>query len=218
MKDTPRSSRRCQWRICVLISEALCPGGDWWSVAQSVVGVGFGGSATVDCVQLREKSLDDRELLVRTKQLVALCRPRGVCVILNDRPDIAVLAGADGVHLGQDDLDIVHARKILGPNALIGVSTHNAAEALDAEDMGADYVGLGAMFHTDTKKVQSLGGPELVSTVRTDIPVFCIGGIHAGNVAELVAAGATRVAIGSAICSAADPRIAAAALARALRG
>ncbi|MCA8914388.1 MAG: thiamine phosphate synthase [Planctomycetes bacterium] len=174
---------------------------DWRDVLASLLDAG------ARLFQLREKDISARNFVAHVVAFKAVTRKHEATVIINDRADVAAATGANGVHLGQDDLDIVHARKILGPNALIGISTHDRAEALDAQDMGADYVGIGAMFHTDTKKVQSLGGPALVSTVRPgmNIPVFCIGGIRQDNVAKLVGHGARHIAVSSALLNASDP-------------
>lgn len=172
---------------------------DWRDVLASLLEAG------ARLFQLREKNLPTRNFVAHVVAFKAVTRKYYATVIVNDRVDVAAATGAQGVHLGQDDLDIIHARKILGPAALIGVSTHNAEEAADAEQLGADYVGLGAMFHTDTKKVQSVGGPSLVPTLRVEIPVFCIGGIGRDNVAELVGHGARHIAVSSALLNASDP-------------
>lgn len=193
-----------QWRLCVLVSEALCPGGDWLAVATAAV---EGGA---DCIQLREKSLDAGELLTRARRLVELCRPRGVSVIVNDRPDVALLAGADGVHVGQSDLPVREVRKLAGRQLVVGVSTSRLAEAKRALEDGADYCGVGPMFPTTTKHKDVIVGPaylaEYVAWGR--LPHLAIGGITPERLPELVAAapGATLgVAVSSVVCSAADP-------------
>ncbi len=170
----------------------------------------------VDLVQLRNKELDDAAFLDLARTLVSICHDRGVRLILNDRVHLVREAGADGAHVGEDDMGAGEARAILGPDKLLGVSTHSAKEL--AAVRHADYAGLGPMFSTTTKHLtRTPGGAALVQNAlgHARVPVFCIGGIDAGNVHELVAAGATRIAVGSAICDAGDPKAAAAELARA---
>ena len=202
-----------QWRVCVLISAGLCPQGDWLAVARAVVANG------ADCIQLREKGVADGELLDRARQLVALCRPRGVTTIINDRPDIALLAEADGVHLGQTDLPCGAVRKFVGRQLLIGVSTSQLAHAEAAARHGADYCGVGPMFVTTAKAAAAIVGPEyLRQYVQWDrLPHLAIGGITPDNVAELIDAGARGIAVSSAVCSAADPGQATQRLVQAMR-
>lgn len=190
-----------QWKLCVLISESLCPAGDWRRVARAVA---EGGA---DCIQLREKDLDAGELLNRTRELVSLCRPKGVAVIVNDRPDVALLAGADGVHLGQTDLPCTEARKLVGRQLIIGVSTSNLAEAKQAFTDGADYCGVGPMFPTTTKHKPVLAGPAYLKDYLAwnKLPHLAIGGINDENISELVGVGVQGVAVSSAVCSAVDP-------------
>lgn len=190
-----------QWKLCVLISEALCPGRDWLGVARAVVGGG------ADCIQLREKELDAGEMLKRARELVALCRPKGVSVIVNDRPDVALLADADGVHLGQADLPCAEARKLVGRQLIIGVSTSNLIEAKQARAEGADYCGVGPMFPTTTKHKPEIVGPAYLTEYLAwgKLPHLAIGGINAANIAELVSVGVKGVAVSSAVCGAEDP-------------
>ena len=203
-----------RWRLCVLISECLCPGGDWWRVAQALVGA---DQVAVDCIQLREKTLSDRHLLHRAQRLVALCRPKGVSVIINDRPDIAVLAEADGVHLGQDDVSCQQARRLV-PAAVIGVSTSNLDQAKQALCQGADYCGVGPMFPTTTKQKQTIAGPAYLRQYMNwgRLPHLAIGGIMPDNVSQLRAAGVHAVAVSRAVCAAADPAAMAVALSKKL--
>ena len=195
-----------RWRLCVLISETLCAGRDWWSLAQSIVGAST-GKRWVDCIQLREKSLSDRELLERAQQLVALCRAHDVSFIMNDRPDIAALAGADGVHLGQDDLPCAQVRQWLGDDFIIGVSTSCLDHAKQALDDGADYCGVGPMFPTTTKHKETIVGLDYLRQYLAweKLPHLAIGGITAENVVLLRQAGARGIAASGAICSATDP-------------
>jgi len=190
-------------------------------------------AARVDVLQLRAKGLDDRELLSRARRLVAVAgshpaaagddvnpspspslRGRGTLVIINDRPDIAALADADGVHLGQDDLRVKDAREIVGPRRLIGVSTHSIDQARAAVLNGANYLGVGPTFPSQTKSFDEFPGLEFVRNVAAEIrlPAFAIGGITSQNVGQVMAAGLRRVAVASAVTAAAKPQAAATAL------
>ena len=220
-RSNPQERRAAtgQWRLGVLISEGLCAGHDWWRLAQSIVG-SQAGARRVDCIQLREKTLDDQELLTRAKRLVALCRVHGVSVIINDRPDIAVLAGADGVHLGQTDLPCAQARQWLGDEMVIGVSTSCLDHAKQALDDGADYCGVGPMFPTTTKHKETIVGPAYLRQYLAwgKLPHLAIGGITTDNIALLCKAGVQGVAVSRAVCSAVDPPQAANQLMAALVG
>lgn len=195
------SASRRQWRLCVLLSQDLCRERDWWRVAQAAV---EGGA---DCIQVREKSIDAGELLSRAIRLVSLCRPRGVSVIVNDRPDVALLSGADGVHLGQSDLPCAEARRLVGTQLLIGVSTSILAEAQQALRDGADYCGIGPMFHTNTKQKDVIVGADYAREYAAwnKLPHLAIGGISPANLRELIDAGVRGIAVSSVVCSAFDP-------------
>ncbi len=171
--------------------------------------------AGADILQLRDKRLDDRELLARGRLLVAATRGSGTLAIVNDRPDLAALAGADGVHVGQEEVSVKDARRIVGPDALVGASTHSIEQARQAVLDGADYIGVGPVFPSDTKRFERYPGVELLRAVAAEIrlPAFAIGGINRSNIAKVLAAGAARVAVGSAITSADDPARAAKELA-----
>jgi thiamine-phosphate pyrophosphorylase len=172
----------------------------------------------VAVVQMREKGPDDRTLLEKARQMRQWTREAGVLFIVNDRPDLARLVEADGVHLGQDDLPVKEARRLLGPDALIGVSTHDLAQLRQAVLDGASYVGVGPVFPSGTKDFGQLAGPEFVrqAAAETTLPAFAIGGINVRTVGEAVAAGARRVAVSGAIVRSEDPKGIAAALRRAL--
>lgn len=195
---------RCpQWRLCVLISESLCTHRPWLEVAADAI---EGGA---DCVQLREKSLDGRELLTRARALVELGRVRGAAVVINDRPDVALLAQADGVHVGQTDLPVEEVRRIAGDRLLVGVSTTNLDQARAAVRSGADYCGVGPMFASSTKE-KAVAGPAYLRAFLADPalnqrPHLAIGGITPDNAPELAAAGCRGFAVSSAVCSARDP-------------
>ena len=160
------------------------------------------GGATI--VQLREKEASREEFLRLAYSVLAVCRRYGVPLIINDDVDIAIECGADGVHVGQDDMEITSARRRLGPDKIIGVSAHNAEEALRAERGGADYLGSGAVFHTGTKRVgHTLSNEELSNiTSAVKIPVVAIGGIEADNMHLLKGTGAAGAAVVSAIFAA----------------
>jgi thiamine-phosphate pyrophosphorylase len=166
----------------------------------------------VDIVQIREKTLPDGDLLPVLQQARELTRRLGVPLVVNDRPDLARLAEADFVHVGQDDLPVAPARTF---GLRVGQSTHAPAD-LDATD--ADYVGVGPVYETPTKEGRPAAGLEYVryATEHAQVPWFAIGGIDESNVADVVAAGATRIAVVRAIGDAPDPERAADMLRRAL--
>lgn len=188
-------------RVYVLLTGSQCVGTLDWTIAEAAA-----GGASV--FQLREKDLPDGELIARAKQVRAWTRKAGVLFIVNDRPDIARLAEADGVHLGQDDLSVADARRILGPEAFIGVSTHTPAQVRQAVLDGADYLGVGPTFPSRTKSFDQFAGLEFVRAAFavTTLPAFALGGITPENVVAVAAAGANRVAVSAAIAQADDPR------------
>ena len=162
-------------------------------------------------VQLREKHLDHDAFLKEAKRFVALCREKGAVSIINDDVDIALAAGADGVHVGQEDLAAGRARQVLGPDKLIGVSAHNVPEALAAQAAGADYLGVGAAFSTGTKADAK---PITRDTIRAitaavEIPAVAIGGITRENLPELTGCGLQGVAVVSALFGQPDVKAAA---------
>jgi thiamine-phosphate pyrophosphorylase len=168
----------------------------------------------VDIVQLREKSLPDEELVAVAHAARALCERLGALMIVNDRPAVAVEAGADGVHVGQDDMPVAEVRELVGPDMLVGLSTHSPAE-IDAVDATlVDYIGVGPIHETPTKPGRPAVGLDLLrhAAANSPVPFFAIGGIDAGNLQEALDAGATRVCVLRAIADAADPELAARAL------
>jgi thiamine-phosphate pyrophosphorylase len=160
-----------------------------------------------DTIQLREKDYSGRELLQAGTVLRQLTRELGARLIVNDRIDVAKAIDADGVHLGQGDLPIEVARAILGPDKIVGLSTHNVAEAVAAERAGANYIGLGPMKPTQTKlDTEPVVGPAGIKEVRRHValPIVAIGGIKQEDVAEIIRSGANAVAIISAIVGSDD--------------
>ncbi len=148
-------------------------------------------------VQLRLKDAPGRDFLAAARAIAELCRKHGAILIVNDRVDIAILAGADGVHLGQEDLPLDAARRITGPNKIIGISTHTLEQARAAEDGGADYIGFGPMYSGGLKNIAAGVGLDKLRAIRAavKIPIVAIGGITEARVAETLAAGADAVAI-----------------------
>lgn len=175
------------------------------------------GGAT--CVQLREKTATTREFLEEARRVRAALQKSGVPLIINDRMDIALAAGAAGVHLGQQDMPVGDARRLGPPGWIIGVSAESVEDAIRAEAGGADYIGVSPVFATPTKTDTAfplgLGG---VRTIRAavGIPVVAIGGIHAGNAGDVIRAGADGLAVVSALVAAESPRMAAEELRRAI--
>ena len=159
-------------------------------------------------VQLRENDMDDGDLLPLARELRAVTARGGAVFIVNDRPDIARLVHADGVHLGQGDLPVHEARDLLGDDLLIGVSTHDAQQAATAARQGADYIGIGPAFSTDTKPEAGPAlGPEKIGSIvaAVTIPTFAIGGINSERVIGLRATGCQGVAVSAAILGASTP-------------
>ena len=158
-------------------------------------------------VQLREKRMPMAELYPLARAIAERCRREGALFIVNDRADLALAVDAGGLHVGQDDLPAAAARGLLGPGKILGVSTHNPAQARQALRDRADYVAVGSVFPTGTKEGFQLVGPDLVRALRPEIPVplVGIGGITQDNAAEVIAAGADAVAVISAVCAAPDP-------------
>ena len=167
-------------------------------------------------VQLREKHLGQADFLAEAERFVALCREKGALSIINDNVEIAAQVGADGVHVGQEDLEAGRARQVLGPDKLIGVSAHSVAEALAAQAAGADYLGVGVAFVTGTKTDAKPISRETIRaiTAAVDIPVVAIGGISRDNILELRDCGLDGVAVVSALFAQADVKAAAAELLR----
>ncbi len=182
-----------------------------------VVAAAVRGGVTL--VQLREKTMPDAEMIAGARVLIDLLGPLSVPLIINDRVEVAIAAGAAGVHLGQDDLDAARARSLLGPEGIVGVSAGTMAEAATVSAGLSDYVGVGAVYPTTSKAdagaAIGIAGLQALQA-RLPLPVVAIGGIHAGNAAEVAATGVAGVAVVSAICGADDPEDAARSLRQAI--
>jgi len=160
----------------------------------------------VDVLQLRAKTFPPAAIRSLAEEILPVCREFGVPFILNDHPDLVPLTGADGVHVGQEDLPVAQVRRIVGPDAIIGLSTHSPEQAVAALDALPDYIGFGPLFSTPTKPDYApvgLGGIREVHA-KVGLPVFCIGGIKLENLPAVLAAGAVRAVIVSGILQAAD--------------
>jgi thiamine-phosphate pyrophosphorylase len=211
------------WRLCVLLTESLCAQ-PWETVLRAAL---RGGA---DCIQVREKDTDGGEFLDRVRAVIDIVRSEArsrAAVIVNDRVDVALLAGADGVHVGQDDLCVGDVRKLAGRSLLVGVSTADVGQARVAVGAGADYCGVGPMFRTTTKDKPALAGPAYLraylDACGARAPCLAIGGVDADTVGELVGAAAGSphahrwgAAVSSAVCGADDPEAVCRAMAEAV--
>ena len=191
-------------KLYVMLTASLCKGGSLREVARATIAGG------ADAIQLREKQTPDDVHLAMAAELRELTDQTGKLLIINDRPDIAAIVGADGLHLGQEDLPIAEARRLLRPGAIIGRSCHCVREAREAINEGADYVALGPMFTTTTKDRPPVG-PGLLEEMaeaftEISLPVVAVGGINADNVGELLSRGAKCIAVCGAINCADDPQ------------
>lgn len=189
-------------RIYLVLDREVCGYQKLFSIAREAI------KAEISIIQLRDKKGSPKEILEFFKRLVRLTKKNKTLFILNDRVDLAFAAGAWGVHLGQEDLSLVEARKILGSRALIGISCQTLEQALKAEEEGADYIGFGSVFKTLTKPKRDPMNLGLLQDVvkKIQIPVFAIGGINLSNIAQLRQMGVKRVAVCRAICEARDVR------------
>ncbi|KAA5542302.1 thiamine phosphate synthase [Roseiconus nitratireducens] len=167
-------------------------------------------AAGVDIFQLRDKAADDRTLYQRALIGAKVAAESDALFVINDRPDLAVATDADGVHVGQDELPPGVARRLVGPDRLVGVSTHDLTQVHAAIDQGADYIGCGPTFPGRTKQFDSFAGPEFLRQVHAadktrPLPAFAIGGITAENLGQVTETGFHRVAVSGAVTAAADP-------------
>ena len=162
----------------------------------------------VDLIQLRAKGCTSAHILEMASQIAPICHRCGVPFILNDYPELVQTAGANGAHVGQDDLSVAEARSLAGPGAIIGKSTHSLDQAIAAAAEIPDYIGFGPLFPTPTKPdYKAIGITEIdIVQKQVNVPVFCIGGITLSNLPQVLRAGASRVVIVSDLLLAADPR------------
>ena len=198
--------------LYVVITEAFCAGRPATEVLRACLDAG------VRLVQFREKDLDALALFQRAEVFRRLTADAGALLIVDDRVDVALAVGADGVHLGQRDLPIAAARRI-APELILGSSSHDLDEAMAAQDAGASYVNIGPIFATQTKHVPTgVVGPEMISAIAPQlrIPFTCMGGIKLHNVDQVLARGARHVAVVTAVTAEADPGAAARALVEAI--
>jgi len=200
VRTLSRSPSLTQARLYLLVTESLC-NTSFKQVIEDSLANG------VDIIQLREKTLDSQEFLHRAKWVRKLTRDSDALFIINDRPDLTVLSDADGVHLGQEDFSIAEARRILGPDKLVGRSTHNIEQARQAVIEGADYLGVGPVFPSGTKDFENHVGLDFVRQAAKEIslPWFAIGGIQETNLKEVLEAGAKSVAVCGTICGSLEP-------------
>ncbi|MBL8822242.1 MAG: thiamine phosphate synthase [Planctomycetia bacterium] len=188
-------------QLYLLVSKSSCAASIEWTIQEAVAG-------GVSVVQLREKGKEDKELLAIAREVRSITSKLGILFIMNDRPDIARIVMADGVHVGQDDLPANDVRKIMGSKTIVGISTHHQNQLERALQDGADYVGIGPVFPSSTKSFSKLAGLAFVRQASnlTSMPRFAIGGIDASNVSKIVQAGIKQVVVGRAITMADDPR------------
>jgi thiamine-phosphate pyrophosphorylase len=161
----------------------------------------------VDIVQLRIKQGSDEQIVATARRYGGLCAAHGALLILNDRPDLVTTSGADGVHVGQDDVAVSQARRLVGDQRLVGLSTHSPEQIEVAATLGVDYIGVGPVHATPTKPGRPAVGLELVgyAAAHATLPFFAIGGIDGVNAAAVRAAGARRIAVVRALTEAGDP-------------
>jgi thiamine-phosphate pyrophosphorylase len=186
-------------------------------MARALDGALAGGT---DLFQLRDKTASDSELLAAAESARERCHAAGALFVLNDRPDLAGACGADGVHVGQDDMPVERARKLVGADAIVGLSTHSMQQAQAGSRSGADYIAVGPVHATPTKEGRpAIGvGPLSYAASHVDIPWFAIGGIDPATVGAVVKAGARRIVVVRAIADAQDPEATARALRTAVNG
>jgi thiamine-phosphate pyrophosphorylase len=199
------------YSLCAITARRPGLGRSSYDIAKGAID----GGATV--IQFRDKEIEDEEFVEEAKRIGRLAKDNGILFIINDRAVLAKKCGADGVHLGQADLDVYKARKIIGPNAIIGVSASGLSEALGAEMSGASYLGVGPVFETGSKHDAGcpIGLDKLGEVCRkVNIPVIAIGGITLKNASSVMASGATGIAVIAAIADAKDMRRAAEELKR----
>jgi thiamine-phosphate pyrophosphorylase len=192
-------------RLYAILDAAYAPPALWPDLARQLAAGGAG------IFQIRAKNISKEEILTHARILAPILAQLGLPLILNDYPDLVAPSGAAGCHLGQDDLGIPEARRMLGSSVLLGLSTHSPCQALAGQAVGADYLGFGPLYATGTKPDYRPIGPEKIREIagKVSLPVFCIGGLNPDRVAEAVRHGAQRVCVVSHLLLAQDPKAAA---------
>jgi thiamine-phosphate pyrophosphorylase len=188
--------KKIDWRLCLVADMEAAGKRDIMAIVQEAAAAG------VTLVQLRGKHCEAREFLDVAVRMNGLLKPKGIPLIINDRSDIALACEADGLHIGQQDIPLFYARKILGQNRLIGISVNTIEEAHTAEKEGADYVGVGPVYFTSSKdKIPTILGLEGLRAIREQvrIPILAIGGVTVKNARAVVDSGADGIAVISAI-------------------
>lgn len=191
--------KRIDWRLCLVADIGAAGKRDIVAIIHEAADAG----ATL--IQLRGKNCETRKFLDLALQTSGILKPKGIPLIINDRADVALACGAEGLHLGQQDLPLVHARKILGEDRLIGISVNTLEQAKAAESGGADYLGVGPVYFTSSKdKLPTILGLKGLRTFRekVQIPILAIGGITAENAGDVISSGADGIAVISAIMDA----------------
>ncbi len=192
-------------RLYAILDAAYAPPALWPDLARQLAAGGAG------IFQIRAKNISKEEILTHARILTPILAQLGLPLILNDYPDLVAPSGAAGCHLGQDDLGIPEARRMLGSSVLLGLSTHSPCQALAGQAVGADYLGFGPLYATGTKPDYRPIGPEKIREIagKVSLPVFCIGGLNPDRVTEAVRHGAQRVCVVSHLLLAQDPKAAA---------
>ena len=192
-------------RLYAILDAAYAPPALWPDLARQLAAGG------ADIFQIRAKNISKEEILTHARILTPILAQLGLPLILNDYPDLVAPSGAAGCHLGQDDLGIPEARRMLGSSVLLGLSTHSPCQALAGQAVGADYLGFGPLYATGTKPDYRPIGPEKIREIagKVSLPVFCIGGLNPDRVTEAVRHGAQRVCVVSHLLLAQDPKAAA---------
>ena len=192
-------------RLYAILDAAYAPPARWPNLARQLAAGGAG------IFQIRAKNISKEEILTHARILAPILAQLGLPLILNDYPDLVSPSGAAGCHLGQDDLGIPEARRMLGSSVLLGLSTHSPCQALAGQAVGADYLGFGPLYATGTKPDYRPIGPEKIQEIagKVSLPVFCIGGLNPDRVAEAVRHRAQRVCVVSHLLLAQDPKAAA---------
>jgi len=187
--------------IYLVTDQKACLGKPLESIVSDAVKAG------VSCVQLREKNITTRVFLNKALGLASILKPAGIPLVINDRVDIALAAGADGVHIGQSDMPYEHVRRLMGPGAVIGLSVETWEDVQNAQDLDVDYLGVSPVFSTptktDTKTPWGIEGLERIRAYSRH-PLVAIGGLDSSNIKKTIKAGADAIAVVSAICSAID--------------